>query len=721
MANPIDKNAFLSVFKAEAEEYLAKLNQGILELEKKPDQPEMIHELFRFAHTLKGSARMMGFSSIQETAHRLEDLFEKIKNQQLKFSSSVADTVLKMLDEISSNLRQTFSPQASPAGSSTVSGFTDTPSTPFSQKLEEHVRIPIGRVDELMRLVGELVIHKVKSSYKIVTWRRLVELMKTSQHHLLQLSEEFYQGMTTRALDQKTILSLMHQCQLDTEYLKREISELAESLSSEAIHLDPIIDELQFKMKELRMLPCETIFEGLPRLVRDVAKTEGKIVELQISGEKTELDKKVLDALKPCLIHLLRNAVSHGIESPEERLKQSKAESGTIHLKASQDGGRVVIETADDGRGIDLEKIKQVAIQRKIVTAEELQVMDPEQTTNLIFAPGFSTSSMITDISGRGVGLDVVRSGIEELKGTIRIVSNLHQGTVFSIELPLTVAVMDILLVEVQGMRFGFPLLSVEEIVEVDFREKQTVNGRMVVPLRGRGMPVSHLAEILELPEKNEAVKKESKVVRAQWPVVVGRSIEQKVGFQVDQILGQEQIFIKSISGITKKIKNVSGATILGTGEVVIILDVPELVLSAKSSRRVSERSKPSVTTQASEHRILIVEDSLTIRELEKGILEADGYKVETAVDGLDALEKIAKGRFDLVISDIEMPRMNGFEFCKSLRQQSKYQDLPVIFVTTLSKDEEKRKGIEVGAQAYIVKGAFDQNHLLQTIKLLIC
>ncbi|MBI1870018.1 MAG: hybrid sensor histidine kinase/response regulator [Chlamydiae bacterium] len=754
---PLDKSQFMAVFKAEAKEHIAKLNQGFIRLEKNPHEVQVIDEIFRSAHTLKGSARMMGEREIHDIAHQLEDLLEKIKQGELKATPSLTDQALKAVDIIEKVLQEmgknnpslidvtevcqalnqyitekSESSEEGPSGPklkiqaiSEHKGSQESKSSIISEKsdpieLEEYIRIPVSRVDTLLSLVGELMINKIKSSYKMAAFRQLTERVKIAQKRLAELLEKLGEGELWKGRVKKSDFDQpMHQCNFDLEELKRGILTLADQLSTETVHLDPVIDELQFKVKELRMMPCATIFEGLERLVRDVAREEKKEVELLIDGKDTELDKKVLEVLKPCLIHLLRNSVSHGIESPEERKNKGKEATGIIHLTAAHQGSRVLIEVSDDGRGVDLEQVKEVALKKHIIKPEELNGMDDREVMNLIFAPGFSTSPMITDISGRGVGLDVVRKEIGELKGEVSVTSQGDKGTHIAIKLPLTVAIMNILLVEAEGQTFGLPLLSVEEIVSVNPKDLETLENKMTIQFCNRTVPVIKLADVLQLPSKptEEGSPKE---ISERWPVLIAHLLERRIGFLVDRLVGEEQIFFKNLGTHIGKLKNISGATLLGTGKVVLILDMTELILSARLANTSAQPKEKKITSEKHHQRILVVEDSLTTRELERGILQAQGYEVETAVDGMDGLAKLSQGKFNLIVSDVQMPRMDGFEFCKTLRQNPNYKELPFVFVTALEKEEEKRKGIEVGAQAYIVKGAFDQSNLLQAIDQLV-
>jgi len=688
---------FLSLFKAEAEEHLAALATGLVRLEREPHQPAVVQELFRQAHTLKGGAGMVGCAAVEQEAHRLEDFFEQVQAQPERLTAAAVTQALAAVDGMRRSLAQFGAAGPAP---------------------EEYIRVPLSRVNLLLNLVGELVISRVKSSYKLTLLRRLHTRVAGLRRHVALLMDRVPDAPARDAADTAQLRELVHAGQVEVERLTQQVRELVEHLSSETVQLDPVIDELQFKMKKLRMLPCATIFTGLAQTVRDIALAERKQAAVVIEGEETELDKKVLEALKPCLIHLVRNAVFHGIERPEDRAQVGKPPVGTVRLRVSQQSGLVVIEIQDDGRGIDVERVTQAALQRGLVTPEALGRMGPAERLGLIFAPGLSTSPLVTDVAGRGVGLDVVRQAIEGLRGRVQVLSQPCEGTTLRIELPLTVAILQVLLVEVEGHRFGVPLSGVEETVRVSPQQLRTVEGRMAADVHDALMPVVRLADVLQVPPRPRDEDAPPPASRTSWPVVVASSFERRVGLLVDRVLGEEEIFIKSLGGHLGKVLHVSGATVLGTGEVMPVLDLADVLASASLAHPAIQPSE--APTPRSPRRILLVEDSLTTRELERSLLEAHGYVVETAVDGLDAMEKLAQAPVHLVISDVEMPRMNGLELCAMLRQRAEYRELPVIFVTSCEQDAERCRGIEVGAQAYLVKSAFDQTRLLQTIERLI-
>jgi chemotaxis protein histidine kinase CheA/CheY-like chemotaxis protein len=376
----------------------------------------------------------------------------------------------------------------------------------------------------------------------------------------------------------------------------------------------------------------------------------------------------------------------------------------------------VVIDVEDDGAGIDLERVRALALRRGFASEGELREMTDQQILGLVFRPGFSTKGMITDLSGRGVGLDVVLTNIERLKGTITVSSAPGRGSVFSIRLPITLATTQALLVRVSGQTFAIPLAAVEVIGEIGLELVTSVESREAVLIEGVPTALVRLHEILNLPDQAARLEAGERA-----PVVVLGSTDERVAFLVDELLGEHEIVVKGLGAPLRRVRNVSGATIAGDGAVVLILNVFDLIKASQKVRGLwladKRRAEAGLRGKA---RVLVVDDSVTTRLLEKGILENNGYEVTLAVDGVDALEKLADQEFDLVVSDVEMPRMNGFELTRRLRRDDAHRELPVILVTSLSSEVDKKNGVEAGADAYIVKGAFDQGNLIATIRQLL-
>ncbi|MFC1621490.1 response regulator [Candidatus Omnitrophota bacterium] len=744
---PIDRRKIISIFKSEAEDYIQKLNEGFLALEKNPKDLSQVKELLRIAHSLKGASRGLGFNEIQDIAHKMEDVLNAIEKSQTSPDSKIilkkeqisklligCDDIDKVLKDviqdkkISIDVKKTcdildtiFKEEEKDREKSEIKDFKSKqlPDTEISEKLiekptlvlEEYIKVSTSKISKILNLIGELIISKMESSQKVTLARKMSKLTIDLQNNIKSLSTDLRKCFDVKA--NQEIYNTLHQCIENINNIQDEASNLFQKVSSEAMHLDPIIEALQQRAKEMRMLPCSTIFETFPRLIRDIALKQKKEVELIIKGGDAELDRKVLGLVKSPLIHILRNCVDHGIELTEERKKAGKNIAGTITLSARQEGDSVFIVVEDDGRGLDVSQIKQVALSKDIVTKEQLGSMSDKEAANLIFKDGFSTSKIITDVSGRGVGLDVVRNEIEKLKGSVSIESDKSIGTKVILKIPLTIAVIKALMVEIQGYIFAIPMLSIEETGRLNINAVSTIESKMVAQIKGRSTPLVHLRDILELPSGQ--VKQDID----HLSVVIVSSLDKRIAFIVDNIVGEQDIFMKNLSLDLGKIKNVSGAAILGTGQVVVILDVADMLVSARVAHPAALPQR-AVEKEKKGKEILIVEDSLTTRELERSILESRGYTVDTAIDGIEALAKLRNKKFDLLTIDVEMPRMGGFALCGKLKKDKNFKDIPIIIITTKETEEDKRRGIEVGAQAYIVKGRFDQTNLIDTIERLI-
>lgn len=468
---------------------------------------------------------------------------------------------------------------------------------------------------------------------------------------------------------------------------------------------------------ELRMLPVSTVFNTFPRAMRDLARQYKKDVELFIEGGDTELDKKVLEEINDPLVHIMRNAVDHGIEPAAERVAAGKPAKGTIKLSARQEGDHIVIEVSDDGAGIDPARVKAAAIRKGYLTESEAKSMSDREARYLIFEKGFSTAAIITEISGRGVGMDVVREFVvERLKGSLDVDSELGQGTRFRLTIPLTLAIIRALLLRVSGQTFALPTASVEETARVEPSEIIKVEGHEVIRRQRRTIPLVPLRDVLGL----DAIENDAE--GGKIPVATLAFSGHRLGLIVDAFVGEQQIVIKTLGTHLKRVDNVAGVTILGAGEVVPILNVPDLMTSGRQLTGARMRRTGQVKEkQAGPSKILICEDSFTTRELERSIFEAAGYDVETATDGAMGLARLREGlNPDAVVTDVQMPNMTGFELTKAIKSDETLAHIPVIIVTSLERDEEKAEGINAGADAYITKSVFNQDTLLETVERLI-
>jgi len=756
----------MAIFKAETEEHLTKLDNGLVELEKQPDNVELVKDLNREVHTLKGSARVFGFSEIEDIAHRIEDIFDEVAGKRAVFSSFFAERIFKGLDAIRTILEKIVKGKEIDVDASdicreleacisgtqgiriqrkrergrkgekeavetqekvgqgkehergrtqdeVVDRMSEAVAPHTSAQMEEYIRVPLSRVDKLLYLVGEVVINKMKASVIIAQTKRLSKLSKEVQKSISTLNEVIKKDFSPQDGE---VTKLLSQCDAQMQKLREHTLNLYDHASTQAFHLDPVIDELQANMKKVKLLPLSTIFDGFPRMVRDIASQQGKEVNLVISGEETELDKKVLEGIKTPLIHILRNCIDHGIEGPDVRVALGKKRCGTIKVSAFHEADNVVITVEDDGRGMDIDEIKQTALKKRLVSNYDLEERTDKEILNIVFMNGYSTSPVVTDVSGRGMGLDIVMRDITNLKGRVILDTQKNRETKFTLVLPLTIAIIQVLLVEVQNMVFALPMLPIIESVKVNMNDVSTMDGRMAIQFREHIVPLVRLNEVLELPPARDEGGKAKK----EMLVVIATNLDRRLGFIIDKIVGEEEVFIKSLGKHLGKVKNVSGAIIMPTGEVVVVLDIADLIAHSALSLSPVTGKRDASKAKRKEKRILVVEDAFSTRELEKSILLTHGYLVDTAVDGLDALNRMTDTRYDLIVSDVEMPRMDGFELCRTLKKKEEYKGIPFVMVTALQKEEDKRRGIEVGAAAYIVKSAFEQTNLLDTIERLV-
>jgi two-component system, chemotaxis family, sensor kinase CheA len=782
----IEDEELKDIYRLSSQEHLQNLEAGILNLEQDPTQLEIIGDLLRSAHSLKGDSRVVGVTTIEAVTHALEEVLGKVQRQELAFTSQLSDRLYQTLDgmrrlveeavtgepsgvNIEQTIEQLVLTQSSPspqlessvlpdmkeekakklefplthqprselvqqsAAIATANGQehslveTADEIAIYPTKIEEPyrietVRVPTKALDKLVTQVGELIVSKTRMSHTFDEIEQVSNLWK-------KLKAKGFQTSNFDGYEQETETIEVR--------LEQKIAYLRTLAQENNTKLEFVVGELEEKIANLRQLPLSQVFRLFPRLVRDLAKEQAKQVQLVMEGSDTQVDKKILEEIKDPLMHLIRNAIDHGIETPNERRQVGKPAQATIRLTGYQAGNKIIIELEDDGRGLNIEKLKKTAVKRGLYYPEELENMNVSQLHALIFQPGFSTCDFVTEVSGRGVGMDVVKNNIEKLKGIIEIDSIPHQGCTFNLKLPTTLAKSDVLLVEIHGIVHAIPVDFVEANLQIDPEQIFPLEGKDAIIINGKAVSVANLADLLQItnsPAYAVAAKHEHIATRLK-PCVLMKVGEERFGLIVDRLLDVIDVAFKPQSNILRRVRNIAGATILGTGQVCMILAAVDLLQSLKGNNsslraingansNLLSASQPRVANAASlqpvKLKILLAEDSVLVRTQEKRLLEAAGYEVVTAIDGLDGYNKLQNSDFDAVISDIEMPNLDGFSLTTRIRQHEEYSELPIVLVTSLSTDEDKRKGAEAGANAYIVKGQFNQNVLLDTLARLI-
>jgi two-component system, chemotaxis family, sensor kinase CheA len=740
----IEDAEFREIYKTTSEERLQRLESGLLHLERHPDDEANLAELLRETHSLKGDSRSAGIDPVAALAHCLEDVLIAIQRQELELTPALSDQFYQSLDAIAqliqaavtgepsranwaqilddlaqvvppavdlpepsidSLLPEAFGPESFGPEAGSKSQIPELP-VPAISELDQidTVRVSTRDLDTLMNQVEELTATRIQIAQAMTQIRDLAALWDE-----WKLSNRQSQHSTAAT-------SNPHQEQLETL-----INDLRTTAPESGTKLDFITENLGERIRTLRLLPLARLFQAFPRLVRDLARQQSKEVQLILEGGETTADKRILEEIKDALTHLIRNAIDHGIESPDERLRSGKPRTATIWLRGYQTTSGIVIEVADDGRGLNLEQIKQTAVKRRLYSSEALEPMTSAQIYDLIFVPGFSTRTFITELSGRGVGLDVVRTSVDRLKGAIQIVSTPEQGCTFRLQLSTSLTTANVMLVEVDGIIHALPIEFLKTTLLVSLDEIVSVDGQNTITLEGQTIRIAPLADVLELSHSPAyaAAAKVSPHPSDRQPCLLLQIGEAIGGFLVDRLLTMQEVVLKPQSPFLKRVRNVMGATILGTGEVCMILNPSDLLKSLQQSTRVISPIRTQTAIQR-KRVILLVEDSPPVRIQEKRLFESAGYEVVLAVDGLDGYNQLRTQAVDAVVSDIEMPNLDGLALTAQIRQHSEYEKLPIILVTTLVGDEDRKRGAEAGANAYIIKGKFNQDVLLETLERLL-
>lgn len=814
------REQIISSFRAELAEHLQTLNNGLLAIEQGTisgeERTETLRAIFRAAHSLKGAARAVGITIVEQMSHSLESVLDALQKDALQPSQELFNACYQTIDAIQlvqeayekgettppfqatqaifaleallrkepqakpeskekdedarggngkipkkndpvahaeARIKKTFEsvleskqeaekPPEEPKPAEVSAELKPEPkpeaeSAPVPLPIEdrrrmpdrrmsadsETVRVKVSRLDTLMEYLNELLIIKIRSQQRL-------EQVKNIKDKVAYLEKEWQsaRGSYTRrahaqngeagkviSKDERKVLGYVNSVQEQIHNSNHDINVVERELASDISQMTLAIDELELEVKSLRMLPLGTITAPFARMVRDIAQEHDKEIVFEIHGADTEMDKHILEQIKDPLIHLLRNAVDHGIEAPAQRVAAGKPSAGRITLSAEQMGRDVIIKVVDDGAGINMEAVRRAAAKLGV----DPSTLSDGALQQYIFEAGVSTSAAVTDISGRGVGLDIVRKNLEELGGSCEVASEEGRGATFTLTIPVRVTGSRGLMVKTSGQAFAIPISSVDYILSITQKDVTLLEGRDVIYHNDQPVALLWLCDTLDLP------RTASFMGNMELPVVILKNADHRIAFIVDELAGEQEIVVKGLGDQLTRIAGFSGATILGTGEVVLILNAKDLIAMAMRGgytnamqTPVASDAKPSKPTL----RILVVDDSITTRTLEKNILEAAGYSVDLATDGQEALNLVGAGTNnpDVIISDVSMPRVGGLELTRRIKNNPQTTQIPVILVSSMDSSQDKQLGMEAGADAYISKGGFDQSNLLDTIEMIV-
>jgi len=747
-----------AIFRVEAEEHIRKLSSGLIELEKTPkakNTSELIETIFREAHSLKGAARSVNMKDVESICHLLETIFGKLKNEQISFTAVQYDFIHKAIDNISKMVSGTGTKTPNDYGDliiqlqsiseETQDGKSDEAKTIVVKKQYEEtekialstsnvsiatelvvekssqvetVRISTAKLDPLFLQAEQMIQSKIAYAQRIAEVKTVNDLIESWKKE----SRKWDSHRSPKSGIQLKEINDWNNEKLNE--LESKIADVIHALENDQRSLGRMIDDHLESMKSILILPISIIVEGFPKLVRDLARSQGKEVELIVQGKEIEVDKRILEELKDPLIHLIRNCIDHGMKKPDEHARLNKLPNRKITLSFNATESRhLEIIISDNGTGIELDKVRSAAVKAGVITKDSLKKLSAQETLMLIFQSGVSTSQIITDISGRGLGLAIVQEKVEKLGGSVSVESRTNVGTTFRLQLPLTLSTFRCVLVRTGEYLFAIPTINVERALRVNREEIETVENKETIMIDGKILITVSLGHVLGLANgnTNPSNKKTDSATHTNFiQILILEHADKRIAFVVDEIMEEHQILVKELGRQLSRVRNISGATVLGSGKVVPVINVSDLMKSATRTKVLVKESKEKESETAKRYKILVIDDSITSRTLIKSIVETAGYQVEMAVDGVDAFTKAVVGDFDLIVSDVDMPRMNGFELTAKIRKDNKLSELPVVLVTALESSGDREHGIDVGANAYIVKSSFDQSNLLEVIKKLL-
>jgi two-component system sensor histidine kinase and response regulator WspE len=747
--------SLLELFSLEAEAQTQVLSAGLLALERNPTQADQLESCMRAAHSLKGAARIVGIDSGVSVAHVMEDCLVSAQERRLLLRPEHIDALLQGtdllmriatpanapqptdIDAYVTLMAQLLDPSSAPAVAAPVMAELQleapraepTPPAPIIDVASEPPE-PAPRKNKRTTEGGERVLRVTAerlNSLLDLSSKSLVETQRLKPHLATMQRLKRMQNNGLRALENLNVHLKEHALSLEAlealEDARRLLAESQQLLSEKNAELDEFAWQASQRAQVLydtalacRMRPFADVLTGQVRMVRDLGRSLGKQVRLEIEGEKTQVDRDVLEKLEAPLTHLLRNAVDHGIETPEQRLLKGKPEEGLIRLRASHQAGLLVLELSDDGNGVDLEKVRRSIVERQLSPAETAAQLSEEELLTFLFLPGFSLRDTVTEVSGRGVGLDAVQHMVRQLRGAVVLEQTAGEGSRFHLEVPLTLSVVRSLVVEVGEEAYAFPLAHIERMCDLAPEDIVQVEGRQHFWHEGQHVGLVAASQLLNRPASQNSGE--------TLKVVVIREREAVYGVAVERFIGERTLVVLPLDERLGKVQDISAGALLDDGSVVLIVDVEDMLrsvdklLNTGRLERIARHGNQAA--EAARKRVLVVDDSLTVRELQRKLLLNRGYDVAVAVDGMDGWNALRSEDFDLLITDIDMPRMDGIELVTLLRRDNRLQSLPVMVVSYKDREEDRRRGLDAGADYYLAKASFHDDALLDAVVELI-
>ncbi len=756
--------SLLELFSLEAEAQTQVLNAGLLALERNPTQADQLEACMRAAHSLKGAARIVGVDAGVSVSHVMEDCLVSAQEGRLYLQREHIDALLQGtdllmriatpgntvgpqdIDAYVAHMNELLDPSAPVAPSVQVAPpdfdvsqllLMPTPAAPepvidvpaqaqvepqvlpepvrrpqrLTESGERVLRVTAQRLNSLLDLSSKSLVETQRLKPFLVTLQRLKRMQSTNLRAMDTLSEQL------------KVMGLGHEAEEALIDARRILAESQQLLGEQTAELDEFCWQAGQRAQMLydtalacRMRPFADVLVGQERMVRDLGRALGKQIRLEIEGEKTQVDRDVLEKLEAPLIHLLRNAVDHGIETPEQRLLAGKPAEGLIRLRISHQAGLLVLELSDDGAGVDLERLRRTIVERQLSTELTVAQLSEEELLSFLFLPGFSLRDTVTEVSGRGVGLDAVQHMVRLLRGAIVLEHTPQHGSRFHLEVPLTLSVVRSLVVEVADEAYAFPLAHIERMRDVHPDDIVQLEGRQHFWHEGRHVGLVAASQLLQRPPSqsdDETLK-----------VVVIRERDAVYGVAVERFVGERTLVVLPLDPRLGKVQDISAGALLDDGSPVLIVDVEDMLrsvdklLNTGRLERIDRRNRH--TAELTRKRILVVDDSLTVRELQRKLLLNRGYEVAVAVDGMDGWNALRAEHFDLLITDIDMPRMDGIELVTLLRRDSRLQSMPVMVVSYKDREEDRRRGLDAGADYYLAKASFHDDALLDAVVELI-